>query len=243
MKYFIKYVTLLFVISIMLLFLVGCQIEGDRELEQNRVESRAVNYLEDRYSASFSILNSEKKITSPGPIPQINILRKNYHWEFTVESSHFPGQTFNVYYKKNEETNKWEWSDNYYQLILDEDAKKYFNKMFSDYLDDDYIINIDWGNFSCQFNIDENTTIEKWLEAGGEIMFVEIYLNNVTPEDSEYRPIAELMLEKVPNVKIVAIYGMIDKAFENARLTSLEAAWNENSEWELGHLLYFQSNL
>lgn len=57
----------------------------------------------------------------------------------------FAEDTFTIYYKYVEDTGEWEWTDNYYSLLLDNEAKRYFENMIS--LDTDYLVEVEWGYY------------------------------------------------------------------------------------------------
>lgn len=74
-----------------------------------------------------------------------SIFNINYYWELKAEATLFAEDTFTIYYKYVEDTGEWEWTDNYYSLLLDNEAKRYFENMIS--FDTDYLVEVEWGYY------------------------------------------------------------------------------------------------
>lgn len=227
------------VLSVLLLLslLFGCA----PELTEEQVKEETLDYLSSRYSADFLILSAVKKSTAPGPIPQINIFNINYYWELKAEATLFAEDTFTIYYKYVEDTGEWEWTDNYYSLLLDNEAKRYFENMIS--FDTDYLVEVEWGYYPLPDRTDETTTFLEWLDAGGEIFSVDIYLNNIDPSETQCTPIAEYILSSCPNLHMVYFGGITTEGFEQVQREGWENIdWNEHNDWQLDYLMYFQED-
>ena len=216
---------------LLLSVLSGC---GPEYLTEEQVKEEALDYLSSRYSAEFTVTAAEEKISGPSPIPSFK--SKPTYWILTAASSQFPNETFTV-----TRSASGSWYDNYYSLLLNDEANQYFESIIS--FDMDYLVKVEWGYYLWPDGTDETTTFQEWLDAGGEIFSVDIYLNNIDPSETQCTPIAEYILSSCPNLYMVYFGGITMEGFEQAQREGLENIdWNEHNDWQLEHLIYFQED-
>ena len=91
-----------------------------------------MSILISRYTAYFSILSADQVKNTVGPLPDI---KSSYHWELIVESDKFPGETFKIYAQRN--GNEWVFSDNYCNLLLQDEANAYFYALLKPLIEED----------------------------------------------------------------------------------------------------------
>lgn len=210
-----------------------CRCE-DTEMD---VENLAQQYLSGHYSAEFTITNIWRIPTEKSPIPSI---LSSYFWQLDVASNQFPGETFCLYYKKDFDTGKWSWSDNYYTLLLYDEAQKYFSRIVEEYFETDYLIDFIWGARPWPNGTGEGTSFADWLESGGRIVSVNVYLREEQISNEICRPLAEKILYMGPFIGKVVINSFASDGFDQASNRTISEIWNEKSIWHLGHLYYLQ---
>lgn len=205
-------------------------------MDESSIIQQAQEYLISRYTANFSILSADQVKNTVGPLPGI---KSSYHWELIVESDKFPGDTFTVYFRKNED--KWELSDNYCNLLLRDEAKAYFCALLQPLIEEDYFVDIFWGKEVWPKGISEGNSIEEWLEAGGNIWGLYIYLRDVAPVDTLCKPVALEIFRKTPSVQLVKFYGLTNNGFECAiEGVSVRDIWNNAPKNRLGSIQYLK---
>lgn len=223
------------------LFFVGLSRCGTTEMtiEAMGIEKMALQYLSEQYSAEFTIINwwREPREKSPIPIPSIIPL---YNFELEVISNQFPEDKFHLHYRKDLDTKKWEWSDDYYTLLLNAEAQEYFSEYLRPCLDTEYVIDIIWGISPWPDGTGEETSFEDWLNAGGRIIALYIYLNGNTPLDDECRPIAINLLQHNPTIGNIRFYGLTSEAFCQIDNKDVAEIWVDNEQSQLGRLSYHQ---
>ena len=111
------------------LFFVGLSRCGITEtaIEAMGIEKMALQYLSEQYSAEFTIINwwREPREKSPIPIPSII---PSYNFELEVISDQFPEDKFHLHYRKDLDTKKWEWADDYYTILLNACSSETFTR-------------------------------------------------------------------------------------------------------------------
>lgn len=223
------------------LFFVGLSRCGTTEMtiEAMGIEKMALQYLSEQYSAEFTIINwwREPREKSPIPIPSII---PSYNFELEVISDQFPEDKFHLHYRKDLDTKKWEWSDDYYTILLNAEAQEYFSEYIKPCLDIEYVIDIIWGISSWPDGTGEETSFEDWLKAGGKILVVGIYFNGITPLDNDCKPIATKLLSDNPSVANVRFYGLTGEAFSQTVNKDIAEIWDDNEQSQLGRLSYHQ---
>ena len=226
------------------LFFVGLSRCGITEtaIEAMGIEKMALQYLSEHYSAEFSITNwwREPREKSPIPIPSII---PSYNFELEVISNQFPEDKFHLHYRKDLDTKKWEWSDDYYTLLLNAEAQEYFSEYLRPCLDTEYVIDIIWGISPWPDGTGEETSFEDWLNAGGRITGLYIYLNGSTPLDDECKPIAVNLLQDNPAIGNIKFYGLTSGAFCQAVNKDVAEIWDDNEQSQLGRLSYHQRDI
>lgn len=228
-----KYAFITSLVVVLLLLLCGCQKSTADNLSAEEVQQQASEYLASRYSAKFTILNCYTKANAPGPIPG-----GGTHWELQVQSDQFPNEFFFVYYKKRE-NEEWHFSDSYCRLLLQQDAKAYFYNACIPYFEEDFTVDFFWGEEVWPTGTGEESTIQEWLQAGGHIWGLNIYLKDVTPTDNNYKITAMSIFENEPGVQLIKIYGLTNDGY-NAAIESAnpKEIWNNHQEWRLGQVQY-----
>lgn len=205
--------------------------------EEMDIEKKALEYLSGRYSANFTITDISRKSTaSPGPIPTFFA---SHYWELAVVSDQFPEDTFYVRYNPKR-SNEDRWRDDYFTLLLDEEAKAYFSDLLTPYLEVKYLVDIYWGDTLWPEGTGEGSTTHEWLQAGGVISYVHVYLKNVAPEENDfYKAVATAFFQTEPNVYNLYIHGLATEGYETAiSNTDLLSLWKQHPEWHMGTILY-----
>lgn len=194
-------------------------------------------YLASRYSANFSISSIDRVSNIVGPLPSIT---SSYHWEMIVESDQFPGEQFTVFCRQDS-MNQWKLSDNYCNILLRDEAKAYFSSLIQPYIEDNYVVDIFWGDEVWPDEISEGNSIEEWLKAGGNIWGLYIYLQDIDPLDTSCKPVSLKIFEETPSVQLIKFYGLTNDGFESAaNSTSAQEIWNNNPKYRLGRIQYLQ---
>lgn len=229
---------------ILALFFVGLSRYGVTEtaIEAMDIEKMALQYLSEQYSAEFSIVNwwREPREKSPIPIPSIT---PSYNFTLEVISDQSPEDKFHLYYRKDPDTKKWEWSDDYYTLLLNAEAQEYFSEYLKPCLDTEYVIDIIWGISPWPDGMGEETSFEDWLNAGGRIIGLYIYLNGNAPLDDECKPIAVNLLQNNPTIGNIRFYGLTSDAFCQTANKDIAKIWDDNEQSQLGRLSYHQQDI
>lgn len=204
-----NYKILLFVLAelILLAFLSGC---GPEYLTEEQVKEEALDYLSSQYNAEFTITAAEEKISGPSPIPSFK--SKPTYWILTAASSQFPNETFTVTRSVN-----GDWIDNYYSLLLNDEATGFFDKFVSESLDADYLIKIGWNIDGWPEGVTEGATFQEWAEAGGWIPSLKIYLCDTEPEEAVCEPLAEKMRQNYPEFGLITFSGITNEGFAYMR--------------------------
>ena len=114
-----NYKILLFILTGLLLLSVlsGC---GPKQLTEEQVKGEVLDYFSSLYSAEFTITQPEEQVVGAGPIPSFR--SKPTYWSLTAASSQFPDETFTVV-----RTTSGAWHDNYYSLLLNDEAAAMVN--------------------------------------------------------------------------------------------------------------------
>ena len=193
---------LLFVLAglILLAFLSGC---GPEYLTEEQVKEEALDYLSSQYNAEFTITAAEEKISGPSPIPSFK--SKPTYWILTAASSQFPNETFTV-----TRSVSGKWIDNYYSLLLNDEAVGFFDEFVSEGLDTDYLIKIGWTIDGWPEGVTEGATFQEWAEAGGRIPLLEIFLCDTEPEEAVCEPLAEKMRQNYPEMGSIIFWGIVN---------------------------------
>ena len=221
------------VVGALLLLLCGCQESSVENWSTEEVQQLASEYLASRYSADFTILNCYTKANSPGPIPGGGV-----HWELRVQSDQFPDEIFFVYYKKRENED-WHFSDSYCRLLLQQEAKSYFYNKCKSYFEEDFTVDFFWGEEVWPAGTGEESTIQEFLQAGGHIWGLCIYLKDVDPTDDNYKVAAMKILESEPSVQLIKIFGLTNDGYSAAIESGApKEIWNNHQEWRLGQAQY-----
>ena len=229
----IKYALIIALLGALLLSLCACQKSTADNLTAEEVQQQASEYLASRYSAEFTILHCYTKANAPGPIPG-----GGSHWELMVQSDQFPEETFFVYYKKRENED-WHFSDSYCRLLLQQEAKAYFYNECNPYFEEDFTVDFFWGEEVWPAGTGEESTIQEWLQAGGHIWGLCIYLKDVDPTEDNYKEAAIEILTSEPSVQLIKIFGLTNDGY-NAAIESgaPKKIWNNHQEWRLGQMQY-----
>ncbi len=201
------------VIGVLVLLLHSCQKNTGENLSAEEVQQKAYEYLASRYSGEFTIINRWCMPANNSPIP--NII-PSYYYELEVVSDQFPEETFQLYYRKNHNSFGWSWSDNYYTLLLREEMQEYFSEIIEKYFETDYIFDCVWGATIWPDGTEEGTSLQEWLEAGGHITDIRIYLREITLVDEICKPLAEEILNTAHSIGSVTFYNMDGEVFDQA---------------------------
>lgn len=201
------------------------------------IEGKAYEYLASRYSGEFTIMNVWRLPSGGSPIPSI---LPSYHYELEVVSDQFPEKSFSLYYRKDLDTGKWFWSDNYYTLLLHEEAQKYFSEIIEKYFEAEYIFDCIWGATTWPDGTGEETSLQEWLDAGGHITDIRIYFREMTLVDEICQPLAKEILDTAHFISSVTFYNIDGEGFDQASDQDIKEIWNEKSEWCLERCSYTQ---
>ena len=192
---------------LLLSVLSGC---GPEYLTEEQVKEETLDYLSSQYSAEFTVTAAEEKISGPSPIPSFK--SKPTYWILTAASSQFPDETFMVTRSVN-----GDWIDNYYSLLLNDEAIDFFDKFVSESLDGDYLIKIGWNIDGWPESVSEGATFQEWAEAGGWIPSLKIYLCDTEPEEATCEPLAEKMRQNYPEMGSIIFWGITNEGFTYMR--------------------------
>lgn len=188
---------------------LGVAGRGKNIMDKTSILQQAQEYLSSRYSANFSIIDIECVSNVIGPLPAIV---SSYHWELVVESDQFPNETFDMRYLLTKEKN-WRWLDNYFTLLLREEATNYFSEILQEYLNVSFIIKICWGTTTWPSGTQEGTSICDWLQAGGKIASIQVFLDNTIPTDDLCYMGAKRILQIETNVHDITFFGLSGEGF------------------------------
>ena len=210
-------------------------------MSEEEVQRQACEYLASRYSAEFTILRCDTKANSPGPIPG-----GGFHWELVVKSDQFPEDDFSVYYgREKAENGEWYWTDNYYSLLLRDEANSKIKAAAEQFFNVDCLIESLWGINMWPENIGENNTFQDWLNAGGKCPTFVLYLEEIAPEETLCQEFVDSLLTEFPTIKYISFYGMTAGAFDEVAANGgiLTDLWNDHPEWRIGQVSCKCNNL
>lgn len=195
-------------VGIVVIFSVLSVLGGRKTMGKSAILRQAQEYLASRYSASFSIVDIDR-VYAAGPIP---VFHASYHWELTVESDQFPNETFVMRFLQTEEK-EWRWIDDYFTLLMREEATNYFAEILQKHLDVPFFVKICWGCTAWPSNTGEGTSIHEWLQAGGEISSIQVFLDNTTLIDDLCYMVAKKILQTESNVHYITFMGISSSGF------------------------------
>lgn len=200
-----NYKILLFILTGLLLLSVlsGC---GPKQLTEKQVKGEVLDYFSSLYSAEFTITQPEEQVVGAGPIPSFR--SKPTYWSLTAASSQFPDETFTVV-----RTTSGAWHDNYYSLLLNDEAAAMVNGIIQNKMPVDYYIYIAWGLDDWPRETGEETTFQEWIEAGGMIQKIIVYLREYEPDDCISEILAEEIHREIPTVQFVVFMGISEEGF------------------------------
>ena len=207
---------------LLLSVLSGC---GPKELTEEQVKEETLDYLSGRYSAEFTVTAAEEKISGPSPIPSFK--SKPTYWILTAASSQFPNETFTV-----TRSVSGKWIDNYYSLLLNDEAVVFFDEFVSEGLDTDYLIKICWTIDGWPEGVTEGATFQEWAEAGGRIPLLEIFLCDTEPEEAVCEPLAEKMRQNYPEMGSIIFWGITNEGFTYMREQPISTCTIPNEYYE-----------
>ncbi len=224
---------ILVILACALSFVILCRC-GDTEVN---IEDMAQEYLSQQYTAEFTITKAWRMTTNRSPIPS---LFRSHYWKLDVVSSRFPDDTFQVYYAKDHVTGRWSWSDDYYTLLLHEEAQAYFSNIIEKYFEKGYLVDFSWGVAPWPNGTGEETSFQEWLEAGGHISGIDIYLKETELSDQVCRLLAKDILGASSSIATVDFFSMDSEGFDQATNQNVKEIWNENESCQLGLVSYIQ---
>lgn len=207
---------------LLLSVLSGC---GPEYLTEEQVKEEALDYLSSQYNAEFTITAAEEKISGPSPIPSFK--SKPTYWILTAASSQFPNETFTV-----TRSVSGKWIDNYYSLLLNDEAVGFFDEFVSEGLDTDYLIKIGWTIDGWPEGVTEGATFQEWAEAGGRIPLLEIFLCDTEPEEAVCEPLAEKMRQNYPEMGSIIFWGITNEGFTYMREQPISTCTIPNEYYE-----------
>lgn len=188
---------------LLLSVLSGC---GPEYPTEEQVKEETLDYLSGRYSAEFTITAAEEKISGPSPIPSFK--SKPTYWILTAASSQFPDETFTVV-----RTISGAWHDNYYSLLLNDEAVAMVDGIIQDKMPVDYYIYVGWGLDDWPRETGEEATFQEWIEAGGMIQKIIVYLREYEPDNHISEILAEEIHQEIPTVQFVVFMGISEEGF------------------------------
>ena len=207
---------------LLLSVLSGCD---PKQLTEEQVKEETLDYLSGRYSAEFTVTAAEEKISGPSPIPSFK--SKPTYWILTAASSQFPNETFTV-----TRSVSGKWIDNYYSLLLNDEAVVFFDEFVSEGLDTDYLIKIGWTIDGWPEGVTEGATFQEWPEAGGRIPLLEIFLCDTEPEEAVCEPLAEKMRQNYPEMGSIIFWGITNEGFTYMREQPISTCTIPNEYYE-----------
>lgn len=204
------------------------------------IEGKALKYLASQYSGEFTITDSERIANQTGPLP---VFTPTYHWKLTAESSRFPGETFSIYYRQNEDRS-WYWSDNYYSVLFRDEAETTCKELVEAFWGANCILESVFGISPWPDGADENSTIKEWMEAGGKISRLEIWLCDFLPDDESCATFSETLIAKLPNISCVGFHGLTAEGYQAAIEGKQDyvSLWNEHPDWRIGQAFYYSDD-
>ena len=182
-----------------------CSCGGSAEA----IKREAYEYLASQYSAEFTIISAEREADGPGPLPDLN---PSYHWVLTVMSDQFPDETF-VMRRLRTNGKNWCWLDDYFTLLLCEEATNYFSEMIQPHLDTPYVVKILWGTTTWPDGTGEGTSLHEWFQADGEISQIQVFLDDVIPTDDLCKAPAINILQTEPNIHYITFFRLSSNGF------------------------------
>ena len=200
------------------------------------IEWKAQQYLSSRYSGEFTITDAERITNETGPIP---VLIPSYHWKLTAESEQFPGETFFVFYRKDE-NKEWYWSDNYYSVLFQDEVegtgKELVEKMFAA----ECIIESVWGISPWPDGTDDSSTIQEWMNAGGKINRLTIWFCDFLPDDDACATFSTALTNELPNIYSVLFMGLEPDGYQAAieQQEDIVSIWDAHPDWRIGQIRY-----
>ena len=216
-------ILLLILTGLLLLSVLSCC--GPKQLTEEQVKEETLDYLSGRYSAEFTVTAAEEKISGPSPIPSFK--SKPTYWILTAASSQFPNETFTV-----TRSVSGKWIDNYYSLLLNDEAVVFFDEFVSEGLDTDYLIKIGWTIDGWPEGVTEGATFQEWAEAGGRIPLLEIFLCDTEPEEAVCEPLAEKMRQNYPEMGSIIFWGITNEGFTYMREQPISTCTIPNEYYE-----------
>lgn len=207
---------------LLLSVLSGCD---PKQLTEEQVKEETLDYLSGRYSAEFTVTAAEEKISGPSPIPSFK--SKPTYWILTAASSQLPNETFTV-----TRSVSGKWIDNYYSLLLNDEAVVFFDEFVSEGLDTDYLIKIGWTIDGWPEGVTEGATFQEWAEAGGRIPLLEIFLCDTEPEEAVCEPLAEKMRQNYPEMGSIIFWGITNEGFTYMREQPISTCTIPNEYYE-----------
>lgn len=210
------------------------------ERAEELVSRETIEYLSSRYQDEFNITGISWLSRGGSPVPTLETFQRGRTLVIAVESDRFPGEVFEVRYERDERKNSTRGlSDNYYTLLLREDAQEYFAGYLNPYLDDvEYFIKIFWSVTGWPEGIGADSTIREWLEAGGKLYGVRIYLKAFVPTDELCKSPAMEILQQNPTVDDVTFIGVTPEGYEYRIKNGNDNLHQWPDEWLLGTLQY-----
>ena len=196
------------------------------------IQGMAYEYLVGRYSGEFTIINAEREPDITGPIP---VLYSSSHRVLTVRSDRFPDDTFTLRYGKN-----GHWTDNYYALLFRDEPTTICTELAEEVFGVDCIAEVPVFQDGWPDGIGENSTLQEWMQAGGRIGSVTVWLCGLLPDEDECIAFSDTLAEKLPLWNFVNFRGLTPEGYQavSEDRQVLSTIWNEHREWIIGRIDY-----
>ena len=207
------------------------------------IERKAYEYLASRYSGEFSIISAERESDVTGPIP---VFYSTSHWVLTVVSDRFPDDTFELRYGRygEDDGKTWHWTDNYYALLFRDESAAICTEFAKELFGVDCIVKAPVFQDGWPDGIDENSTLQEWVQVGGRINDVTIWFCDFLPEDDAFIAFSNALAEKFPIVGFIKCRGLKSEGYQAVaeQQDILNTIWNEHREWIIGRIDYSLKN-
>ena len=229
--------TLAALVRVLVLPLFGCQKSTGEKLSEEEVQQQAYEYLASQYSAEFTIINAKHEPNVVGPIPSF---RSSFHWVLTVVSDRFPDDIFELRYGRfgKDDGKTWNWRDNYYALLFQNEPATICTGFAKEFFGADCIVDAPVFQDGWSDGIDENSTLQEWIQAGGRISNVTIWFCDFLPEDDTCIVFSDALAEKLPIAGFVNFRGLTAEGYQavTEQQDVLNTIWNEHRDWIIGRI-------
>lgn len=223
------------VVVVLVLLLHSCQKSAAENLSAEEVQQKAYEYLASQYSAEFTIINAQREPDVVGPIPSF---RSSFHWELTAVSDRFPDDTFELRYGRYGKGKTWNWKDNYCALLFRDESTAICTEYAKEFFGVDCMAETSVHGWID--GIEENSTFQEWVQAGGRVTKVTIWFRDFLPDEVEFITFSDALMEKLPIISYIKCRGLVEEGYQaiSEQQDVIKTIWAEHQEWIIGQIDY-----